>query len=105
MPMIIFKDKLNDQNISLAFNCEYDDNTLKIEDGSHFDCGTFKTKIKEAISNFNGDLFEEYKKNNNDIACLAILNYLTDKIPDLYSIKFEDKSEESIYYKDELKND
>ncbi len=102
MPMIIFKDKLNDQKISIAFNCEYDDNTLKIEDGNHFDFGNYKTKIKEAISNFDGELFEDYKAHNNDVACLAILDYFTDKIPDLYSIKFEDDSEESIYYADEL---
>ena len=102
MPVIIFNDKLNDQKISVAFNCKYSKDSLMIKGGNHFECGTYKAKIKEAIKNFDEDLLEEYKSKNNDIACLAILNYFVDKIPDLYSIKFEDNSEESIYYADEL---
>lgn len=102
MPMIVFKDKLNDQNVDIAFDCKYSKGSLIVKSGEDFDCGTYKTKIKEAISDFNNELFEDYKAHNNDIACLAILNYFTDKIPELYSIKFEDNSEESIYYKDEL---
>lgn len=103
MPIIVFKDKLNDQKIDIAFNCEYEDGSLVLESSEeHFDCGTYKTKIKEAIDNFSDELFEDYKAHNDDIACLAILDYFTDKIPDIYSIKFIDDEEESVYYTDEL---
>lgn len=100
--MIIFKDKLNDQNIDLAFDLKYNKDSLVFKNNKSFDFKTYKDKIQNTIKKFDNELFKKYKSKNNDIACLAILNYFTDEIPELYSIKFEDNSEESIYYKDEL---
>ena len=34
---------------------------------------------------------------------MALLNYFNDNIPGLYSIKFESKNGDSIYYVNELK--
>jgi len=46
----------------------------------------------------------EYVCKNGGVLCMEILNYFYDNIPQLYSIKFEAKSGDSIFYASELKN-
>lgn len=109
MPVIIYKQRLKhkdvEENISIAFDCKYSEEgglKLKNFNPDYFDCGDFGIKIEEAIKKFNEDIFEEYKKRNKGIYCLAIVNYLIDEIPGIYSVKFEGKNDETIYYADEI---
>ena len=110
MPIICYKNKLKidnyEEKISIAFNCKYDNNNhLKLKNyiPNYFDSGDFRTKIEEAINKLNSNMLKEYKKRNNDILYLSIVNYFIDEIPSIYSIKFESEDSESIYYTDELK--
>jgi len=110
MPVLCYNNKIKidgyEENISIAFNCEYDDeNHLKLKNytPNNFDSGDFRIKIEEAIKKFNKEALDRYNKNNNGILYLAILNYFLDEIPSIYSIKFISQSGESIYYADELK--
>lgn len=111
MPIICFRKKVKiedyEEIISFAFNCIYDANYhLKLKDyvPNYFDCGDFRIKIEDAINKFTKDLLMEYDKKNGGVLCMAILNYFYDKIPELYSIKFEAESGDSIFYVSELKN-
>ncbi len=110
MPMLIYKEKLNNdfhnEEVHLAFNCKYTKNgSLKLKDyePNYFDSGDFRIKVKEVIHNLNVLTFKKYKSQNNGIYYLALLNYFVDQIPSLYSIKFVSNTSESIYYKDEIK--
>jgi hypothetical protein len=110
MPIIAFKEKLKhglgEENICIAFNCEYDlRGRLQLKDYhlSQFDSGDFKICIEAAIKKLNANIVKEYEEKNNGIYCLAILNYFVDEIPSIYSIKFESDSSTSIFYADELK--
>lgn len=111
MPILCFKERLKinnqEETISLAFNCIYNNNYhLKLKDciPNYFDSGDFRIKIEEAIANLNYELLREYEQKNGEIYFLGILNYFYDNIPGLYSIKFESKSGDSIYYVSDLKN-
>ena len=110
MPIICFKNnfKINniEETISFAFNCEYDDNYhLKLKDytPNYFDCGDFRIKIEDTISKLTYELLMEYDHKNGGVLNLAYLDYFYDNIPELYSLKFESKSGDSIYYVNELK--
>lgn len=110
MPVICFKKKIKiddyEESISFAFNCIYDENYhLKLKDciSNYFDSGDFRIKIDNAISNLNYELLKEYDQKNGGVRFLGILNYFYDKIPELYSIKFEAEAGDSIYYVSELK--
>ena len=111
MPIICFKNKIKinnyEQSISFAFNCIYDDNYhLKLKDyiPNYFDSGDFRIKIENTIKNLNHNILKEYDKKNNGVLYMALLNYFYDNIPELYSLRFESKYGESIYYVNELKN-
>ena len=111
MPILCFKKKvkINDyqETMSFAVKCIYDDNYhLKLMDVSsnNFDGGDFRIKIDEAINNLSYDILSDYDKKNNGVLYMAFLNYFYDNMPELYSIKFESDSGDSIYYADELKN-
>lgn len=110
MPIICFKQKLKINNyeeiMSFAFNCVYDDYyhlKLKDHNPNYFDSGDYRIKIDEAINNLNINILSKYDKKNNGIRFMALLNYFYDTIPGLYSIKFESKYGDSIYYVSELK--
>ena len=110
MPILCFKKEIKidnyKENISLAFNCFYDNNYhLKLKDYSpnYFDSGDFRIIIDKTINELNYDILRKYEHKNNDVRHMAILNYFCDNIPELYSIKFESKSGDSIYYVNELK--
>lgn len=110
MPILCFKDKIQlkeyEETVSFAFNCVYDDNYhLKLKDynPNNFDSGDFRIKINDAISKLNTDLLIEYEYKNGGVRLMALLNYFYDRIPELYSIKFESESGDSIYYVNELK--
>lgn len=111
MPILCFREKLkiNDYEvtISFAFNCIYNNSYhLNLKDciPNYFDCGDFRIKIEEAISNLSYELLREYEQKNGEVRFLGILNYFYDNIPELYSIKFESETGDSIYYVSELKN-
>lgn len=110
MPIIAFKEKLKhglkEENICIAFNCEYNpEGCLQLKDyqPNQFDFGDFEIYIKAAIKKLNPNVVKKYEEKNNGIYCLAILNYFVDEIPGIYSIKFESDSSTSIFYADELK--
>lgn len=110
MPIIAFKEKLKhgskEENICVAFNCEYNpEGCLKLKDynPSDFDGDDFKIYIETAIKKLNPNIVKKYQEKNNQVYCLAILNYFVDEIPSIYSIKFESDSSTSIFYADELK--
>lgn len=99
--------KINDyeETISFSFNCVYNnDYHLKLKDfiPYYFDSGDFR--IKDAIINLNYKLLMDYERKNGDVYFLGVLNYFYDNIPELYSIKFESNSNDSIYYVSDLKN-
>lgn len=111
MPILCFREKLKikdyEETISFAFNCVYNnDYHLKVKDSipNYFDSGDFRIKIKDAITNLNYKLLSDYERKNGDVYFLGVLNYFYDNIPELYSIKFESKSGDSIYYVSDLKN-
>lgn len=111
MPIICFREKIKvdsfEETLSFAFNCVYDDNYhLKLKDyvPNHFDSGDFRNKIEDAINKLTYDLLMEYDRKNGGVLCMGILNYFYDNIPELYSIKFEAKSGDSIFYVSELKD-
>ena len=92
--------------MSFAFNCIYDENYhLKLKDYNpdYFDSGDYRLKLEEAINKLEYDLILKYDRKNNDVRHIALLNYFSDKLPGLYSIKFESISGDSIYYVSELK--
>lgn len=112
MPIICFREKIKikgyEETISFAFNCVYDDNYhLELKDyvPNYFDCGDFRIKIEDAISNLTYDLLMEYDRKNAGVLYMGILNYFYDTIPGLYSIKFESNYGDSIYYVNELKKE
>lgn len=111
MPIICFREKIKikdyEETISLAFNCVYDDNFhLELKDyvPNYFDCGDFRIKIEDTISKLTYELLMEYDCKNGGVLYMGILNYFYDNIPQLYSIKFESKTGDSIFYTSELKN-
>ena len=110
MPIICFKKDLvigdYKEKISFAFNCIYDDNyhlKLKNHTLNYFDSGDFNIKIEEALNKLNKDVLNMYDERNSGVLYMALLNYFSDTIPGLYSIKFESESGDSIYYVSELK--
>ena len=105
MPVIIYKQKLKDEDLYFAFDCAYHENGslyLKNIEPKYFDSGDFYLKIKNAVNNFNNEILEKYMKSNNGVYYLAILNYFLDEIPSIYSIKFVSEKSESIYYPSDL---
>ena len=109
MPILCFRNKIKvndyEETISFAFNCYYDnDNHLKIKDlDEHFDSGDMRIKINEVINKLTYETLMEYDKKNKGVLHLALLNYFYDNIPELYSMKIESNSGDSIYYIDDLK--
>ena len=109
MPVIIYKKDLEvlGQRLCFAFDCEYDKNNcfLKLKNctPNYFDSGDFGIKIEEAINELNEEKINFYSEKNNGVLYLGILDYFVERIPGLYSIKFESKNDDSIYYSNELK--
>ena len=79
MPVIAFKKKFKGYDVSFAFNTCYNN-----------EC---KLKIKNS----------EYLDKHN-IIFIALAKYFSDKIPNIFSIKFEDKNQKCILYADEIEN-
>ena len=105
MPVIIYKEKIKDEELYFAFDCAYHENGglyLKNMEPSYFDSGDFRLKIEEAVNNFSDEILEKYMKVNKGVYYLAILNYFVDEIPSIYSIKFVSETSESIYYPSDL---
>ena len=110
MPVLCYNNKIKidgyEENISIAFNCEYDDeNHLKLKNytPNNFDSGDFRLKIDETAKKFSKELLKKYDEKNNGVLYLAILNYFLDEIPSIYSMKFESFDGCSIYYRSDLK--
>ena len=105
MPVIIYKEKLKNEDLYFAFDCAYHKKGglyLKNTDSNYFDSGDFRIKIKGAIDKFDDEILEKYMKSNKGVYYLAILNYFLDEIPSIYSIKFSSNTSESIYYPSDL---
>jgi len=110
MPVIVYKQELKFDNITekvhIAFDCEYTSyGSLKIKnfEPDYFDSGDFRIKIEEVIKKFDVEILNKYLKKNNDVYYLAILNYFVNEIPSIYSIKFVNENDETIYYASEIK--
>ena len=110
MPILCFKKEIKidnyKENISLAFNCFYDNNyhlKLKNYNKYYFDSGDFRIKIENAINKLNYNILMEYDRKNSGVLYMAFLDYFYDNIPELYSLKFESEYGDSIYYVNELK--
>jgi len=89
----------------LALDCQYtDEGKLKLKNiqPDYFDSGDYRILIEKVFSEINDQLLENYMTKNNGVYYLAILNFLVDKIPGLFSVKFVSSSDESIYYATEL---
>ena len=107
MPVIIYKTRINGDELDIAFDCKYNKNNalkLKNHKPNYFDSGDFRIKVEEASKKLNENILNEYIDKNHGVYCLAILNYFLDEIPSIYSIKFKHCESESIYYSSELKN-
>ena len=79
MPIIAYKTKLLRYDISFAFNTTYTKD--------------FKLKIKTS---------DEYLTSEKDIIKKVIKDYFLDKIPNIFSIKYETKYEKCIFYASEI---
>ncbi len=110
MPMIMYKEKIKynstNDNITIAFDCEYDDDyhlKLKNFEPNYFDSGDYRIKIEKVARKFDSKIMEQYRKKCHGVDFLAISKYFIDEIPAIYSIKFESVDSESIYYSDEIR--
>ena len=56
-----------------------------------------------SIKNFDENTYQEYLDKHN-IIFIALAKYFSDKIPNIFSIKFEDKNQKCILYADEIEN-
>lgn len=103
MPVIAFKKKLNGYDISFAFNtCYNNECKLKIKNTDIYFSEEEK-QINEVIKNFDEKAYQEYLDKHN-IIFIALAKYFIDKIPNIFSIKFEDKNQKYILYTDEIEN-
>ncbi len=109
MPILCFRNKIKvnnyEETLSFAFNCYYDNNYhLKFKDSnSSFDSGDMRIKIDDAIDKLTYEKLIEYDNKNKGVRYLALFKYFHDNIPELYSMKVESDSGDSIYYLDDLK--
>lgn len=103
MPVIAFKKKLKGYDISFAFNtCYNNECKLKIKNTDVYFSEEEK-QINEVIKNFDEKAYQKYLDKYN-IIFIALAKYFIDKIPNIFSIKFEDKNQKFILYADEIKN-
>lgn len=103
MPIIAYKEKLKDLKVSFAFNtCYCKEYKLKIKN-SDICFYEEKSIIKDTIKNFNENEFNMYI-DNFKIYYVALSKYFIDKIPNIFSIKFEKKNEICTFYADEIEN-
>ena len=89
MPVIAFKKKLKGYDVSFAFNTCYNNE--------------FKLKIKNSDVYFDEKTYQEYLDKHN-IIFIALAKYFINKIPNIFSIKFEDKNQKCILYASEIEN-
>ena len=103
MPVIAFKKKFKGYDVSFAFNtCYNNEFKLKIKNSDVYFSEEEK-QINEAIKNFDEKTYQEYLDKHN-IIFIALAKYFSDKIPNIFSIKFEDKNQKCILYADEIEN-
>lgn len=103
MPVISFKKKLKGYNVSIAFNtCYNNECKLKIKNTDVYFTEE-GNQINEVIKNFDEKTYQEYLDKYN-IVFVALSKYFIDKIPNIFSIKFEDKNQKFILYADEIEN-
>lgn len=101
MPIIAYKAKLLGYDISFAFNTTYTkDFKLKIKTSTEY-LTTEKDIINKVIKDFNEEEFNMYMTNYN-VELLALSKYFLDKIPNIFSIKYESKYEKCIFYASEI---
>ncbi len=104
MPIIVYKNKFKDYELSFAFNLEYIKGyKLKNKDYNELFSENIKNIINESIENFNEDIYQNYLSEYK-ITFIALTKYFMDKIPDIFSIKYENNNENSIFYADEIQN-
>ncbi|MDD5865515.1 MAG: hypothetical protein PUD07_03400 [bacterium] len=103
MPVISFKKKLKGYDVSIAFNtCYNNECKLKIKNTDVYFTEE-ENQINEVIKNFDEKTYQEYLDKYN-IVFVALAKYFIDKIPNIFSIKFEDKNQKFILYADEIEN-
>lgn len=103
MPVISFKNKLKGYDVSIAFNtCYNNECKLKIKNTDVYFTEE-ENQINEVIKNFDEKTYQEYLDKYN-IVFVALAKYFIDKIPNIFSIKFEDKNQKCILYADEIEN-
>ena len=103
----IGKDK-DDNEISLIDILENDEKNieeeidfkLKIKTSDEY-LTSEKDIIKKVIKDFNEEEFNMYMTNYN-VELLALSKYFLDKIPNIFSIKYETKYEKCIFYASEI---
>ena len=101
MPVIAFKKKLKGYDVSFAFNtCYNNECKLKIKNSDIYFSEEEK-QINEAIKNFDEKTYQEYLDKHN-IIFIALAKYFINKIPNIFSIKFEDKNQKCILYASEI---
>ena len=111
MPIIGYKqqfkniDFLKDEIFTINFKLKYTEYgglEFDNQENPYFDSGDYRILIEKTFDNFTKEKFKEY---DNGIQILSICKYLVDKIPNIYSVTYESKSNIDTYYKDEIIND
>lgn len=106
MAIMIYKEKIKDDLISIGFQCEYDDKCqLELKDGtdSYFDSGDYRIRIQNSIKKLSSEILSQYLNKYFGCYYIAVAHYFLDEIPNIYFIKFESTISESIYFAEELR--
>ena len=108
MPIIGYKKtfknikSLSEDIFTINFKLEYDEfGHLKFQDGpnDYFDVGDFRILLDNVFAAFDEKKLKEY---DNGIYILSICKYIVDKVPNLYSIVYEENGMIDTYYKQEI---
>ena len=105
MPIIGYKKtfknikSLSEDIFTINFKLEYDEfGHLKLEN-NYFDVGDFGRLLDNVFNQFDEFKLKEY---DNGIYILSICKYIVDKVPNLYSIIYEENGMIDTYYKQEI---
>ena len=110
MPIISYKNSFKNIEslkkciFTISFDLQYNKYgflDFKNENNKYFDVGDYRILIEKVFEEFSEEIFTKY---DNGIYILSICKYLVDKIPNIYTITYEENNMVDIYYKDEIIN-
>lgn len=90
---------------TVNFNLEYNEQgflRIKNEKNNYFDVGDFGILLDDVFEKLTNDLLKEY---DNGIYILSMCKYITDNVPNLYSISYESRGMVDSYLKQEIIDD